>query len=138
MMRKLIILLMAALLVVPAGIASTVRDDDDKTEMQREIVRLHPERVRAKAVQKLREQMSQHAQEKADPWDTSDEVWGAVDVPPVAVRDSAAIEGHRLSGSANDDLAAGQRLMWRDEPVTATIDQLPAEHSISWHIPPSA
>ena len=123
MIRKLIILLMVVLLAVPAGIASTMHDDDT-TGMQRDIVRLHPERVRAKAVQKLREQMSQRAQEKDDPWDTSDEVWGTVDLPPVAVRDSAAVEGRRLTGGASDEQAPDQRMMWRDEPVTATIDQL--------------
>ena len=122
-MRNWIIILLSLLLVAPLGMAGGVPDDDDKKGVQREIRRLHPERERAKAIKKLQEQMSRRAEEKSDPWDTSDEVWGTVDLPRAAVRDSAAVEGHRLTGS-NEAAAVGHRLMWNDEPVTATVDQL--------------
>ena len=118
-MRNWIIILLAMLLAAPVGMASTMRDDDDKDpSKKREIRRLHPERERAKAIQKLQEQMSRKAEVKDDPWDTSDEVWGTVDVIPVSVKDSVAVEGHNLSD------AEGQRLTWRDEPVTVSIEQL--------------
>ena len=96
-MRKYIILLLVALLAVPVGMASVARDDDDKDpSIKPGIRRLHPERERAKAVKKLQEQMSRKAEPKADPWDTSDEVWGTVALPPAASRDSNAVVGHRL------------------------------------------
>ena len=112
-------MLFIALMAVPALASVPLGDDDDKDPSIRPgIRRLHPERERAKAMKKLQEQMSRKAEVKDDPWDTSDEVWGTVDVIPVSVKDSVAVEGHSLSD------AEGQRLMWRDEPVTATIDQL--------------
>ncbi len=121
-MRTCVLLLLAALLVVPVGKTGNLPDDDDKTPAwQQRVRRLHPERERAKAMKKLQEQMSQRAQDKADPWDTDDEVWGTVDVPHVAVRDSDAVEGYRLGDSPDD---GAHRLMWRDEPVMATVDQL--------------
>lgn len=118
---RTIVLLLMALLAVPVGLAGG--DDDDKTTVNKhEIRRLHPERERLKALKKLQEQRSRKAEPKADPWDTTDDPWGTVDVPP-ALCDSAAVEGHRLtSPPAMTD--APQRLVWRDEPVTATIDQL--------------
>lgn len=118
------------MLAAPLGMAGDGRDDDNKTGMQREIRRLHPERERAKAIKKLQEQMSRRAEEKADPWDTSDEVWGTVDVPRTAVHDSAAVEGHRLTSlpAVNND---AQRLMWRDEPVTVSVDDLMPYFSIT-------
>ena len=96
------------------------------------IRRLHPGRERAKAIKKLQEQMSRKAEPKADPWDTSDEVWGTVDLPPVTARDSNAVEGRRLTPGtglqqAGDESLTGRggrRMTWRDQPVTATIDQL--------------
>ena len=123
-MKRFIILLFAALLVVPVGLASGVGDDDDKDPSIRPgIRRLHPERERAKAIKKLQEQMSRKAEPKDDPWDTSDEVWGTVDVPRMSSKDSAAVEGHRLA-SHDEDHPEGRRLTWRDEPVMTTIDQL--------------
>ena len=108
------------------------------------IRRLHPERERAKAMKKLQEQMSRKAEPKDDPWDTSDEVWGTVDLPRVAVMDSNAVEGHSLSPrqrtsktpeeqKALDSLLSMdysikeygyRRMTWRDLPVTATFDEL--------------
>lgn len=113
-MNRCIVLLLATLLAVATGLAATLPggDDDD-----REIRRLHPERERARAMKLLQEQMSRRAEVKADPWDTSGEVWGTVDVVPVEVRDSAAVTGRRLDGD-------GKRMSWRDEPVTATVEQL--------------
>lgn len=143
MMRKYIILLLVALLAVPVGMASVARDDDDKDpSIKPGIRRLHPERERAKAVKKLQDQMSRKAEPKADPWDTSDEVWGTVDLPPAASRDSNAVVGHRLKlrtsktpaeQAALDSLLGGdyslteygyRRMTWRDLPVTTTIEQL--------------
>ena len=145
-MRRLIIMMLAALLAVPVGIAGGEPDDDDKDPSLRPgIRRLHPERERAKAIKKLQEQMSRKAQPKDDPWDTADEVWGTVDLPPAVVKDSDAVEGHRLSPTyqrtsktpeeqaALDSLLAVdyslkeygyRRMTWRDLPVTATIEQL--------------
>lgn len=121
--KRFILLLLVAMLAVPVGLASGVRDDDDKDQSIRPgIRRLHPERERAKAIKKLQEQMSRKAEPKDDPWDTSDEVWGTVDVPRVAIKDSAAVEGHRLTSSATTDAEA--RAVWRDEPVTIPLDQL--------------
>lgn len=138
-------MLLVALFVIPAMMASTSRDDDDKnTGNQRRVRRLYPEREHAKAVKKLQEQMSRKAEPKADPWDTSDEVWGSVDLPPVAARDSSAVEGRRLPSrlmtsktpaeqAALDSLLTNDyayteygfhRMKWRDLPVTSTIDQL--------------
>lgn len=123
-MKRYTALLLIALLAVLAGQASSVPDDDDKVPaMQQGIRRLHPERERAKALKRLQEEMSRKVEQKADPWDTSDEVWGTVDLPPAAVRDSAAVEGHRLT-SAPDAPTEGRRMTWRDEPVTADLDQL--------------
>ena len=140
-MKKYILLLLIALLAAPAAMAGTVGDDDDKDPvMQRGIRRLHPERERAKAMKKLQEQMSRKAEEKADPWDTSDEVWGTVDYIPITLKDSTAVTGRRLNTTktpqeqaALDSLLAidydmkefgYRRMTWRDLPVTATIDQL--------------
>ena len=134
-------------MAVPVGMASGMPDDDDKDpSIRREIRRLHPERERAKALKKLQEQMSRKAEPKADPWDTSDEVWGTVDVPPIAAKDSTAVEGHRLAPAqqqhtsktpaeqaALDSLLGGdyslvnygfRRITWQDEPVTRTVDEL--------------
>ena len=144
-LKKYILLLLMALMAVPVGMASTARDDDDTDPSIRSgIRRLHPERERLKAMKKLQEQMSRKAEEKADPWDTSDEVWGTVDLPRMALRDSSAIEGHRLEPyratsktpeeqAALDSLLAGdysikeygfRRMTWHDLPVTASIDDL--------------
>lgn len=139
-------LLLVILLAAPVGMASPTRDDDDKDpSIQRGIRRLHPERERAKAMKKLQEQMARKAEPKDDPWDTSDELWGTVDLPPVALKDSAAVEGRRLKPrqlstsktpeeqAALDSLLAidysltefgYRRMKWRDLPVTRTIDQL--------------
>jgi hypothetical protein len=142
-LKKYCLLLLVALLVAPAVLASGVRDDDDKDPSIRPgIRRLHPERERAKAMKKLQEQMSRKADPNADPWDTSDEVWGTVDLPPAASRDSNAVVGRRLKQhtsktsaeqAALDSLLGGdyslteygyRRMTWRDLPVTATLDQL--------------
>ena len=123
-MRNWLIILLAFLMAAPVGMAQTVRDDDEKDPSIRpEIRRLHPERERAKAIKKLQEQMSQKADPNADPWDTSDDMWGTVDLPPNTARDSAAVEGRRLTGEIGDD-ESGRRLVWRDEPVTVSMDQL--------------
>ena len=128
-MRKWIIILLAMLMAVPIGFAGTMHDDDDNTQgPKREIRRLHPERERAKAIKKLREQMSRKAEPKADPWDTSDEAWGTVDLIPLAVKDSAAVVGRRLDAiTENPDAADGvgqRRMTWQDEPVTMSADDL--------------
>ena len=141
--KRYILLLLVALIVAPAGMAVNVCDDDDKDpSISPGIRRLHPERERAKAVQKLREQMSRKADPNADPWDTSDEVWGTVDLPPENTKDSMAVEGYRLTHrtsktaaeqAALDSLLAGdysikeygyRRMTWRDLPVTTTVDRL--------------
>jgi len=142
-----------------------VPDDKDYDEsIRKPIRRLHPERERAKAIKKLQEQRAHKAVPKADPWDTSDEAWGTVEVVPVAVTDSVSddfddtsldeggrhvttAQGRRLSsGNATSKSAAdkaqldallnadysikqyeapgARRMTWRDEPVTATRDQL--------------
>jgi len=143
-MKRFILLLLAALLIVPMGIASITPDDEDKDpSIKPGIRRLHPERERAKAIKKLQEQMSRKADPNADPWDTADEMWGTVDLPPVAIKDSTAVEGRRLSGTSktateqaaldellNTDYSIKEygmgirRMVWHDEPVTATIEQL--------------
>lgn len=135
-MKRYITFLLLALMVTSIGMASERHDDDDKTTgKQREVRRLHPERERAKAIKKLQEQMSRNAEPKADPWDTSDEVWGTVDLPPATSKDSNAVEGRRLPSTINGLSTANvadadfsrdgnQRLTWRDEPVTTPIDQL--------------
>ena len=140
-MKRIILLLLVALLAIPVGMASTTRDDDDKDpSIKPGIRRLHPERERAKALKKLQEQMSRKAEVKDDPWDTSDEVWGTVDLPPEAAMDSTAVAGHRLSTSKTPQEQAAvdallqtdysikeygyRRMTWRDLPVTSTIDQL--------------
>ncbi len=144
MMKRYIILVLVALMVAPMALATGVHDDDDKDpSIKPGIRRLHPERERAKAIKKLREQMSRKAEPKDDPWDTSDEVWGTVDVEPVAVADSGAVVGHRLNHTSKtaveqaavDDLISTdysikeygmgiRRMTWHDEPVTRTIDDL--------------
>lgn len=129
-MKRYILLLLIALLAMPVVVAGGMPDDDDKDpSIQRGIRRLHPERERAKAMKKLQEQMSRKADPKDDPWDMADEVWGTVDLPRVAARDSSAVEGHRITtlNGTLDDSSTGygyRRLMWQDLPVTATIDQL--------------
>ena len=145
-LTRYILLLLVILLAAPVGMASSTRDDDDKDpSIQRGIRRLHPERERAKAMKKLQEQMARKAEPKDDPWDTSDDLWGTVDLPPVALKDSAAVEGRRLKSrqlstsktpeeqAALDSLLAidysltefgYRRMKWRDLPVTRTIDQL--------------
>ena len=145
-LTRYILLLLVILLAAPVGMASATRDDDDKDpSIQRGIRRLHPERERAKAMKKLQEQMARKAEPKDDPWDTSDDLWGTVDLPPVALKDSAAVEGRRLKSrqlstsktpeeqAALDSLLAidysltefgYRRMKWRDLPVTRTIDQL--------------
>lgn len=142
-LKKYCLLLLVAFLVAPAVMASGVLDDDDKDPSIRPgIRRLHPERERAKAMKKLQEQMSRKADPNADPWDTSDEVWGTVDLPPAVSRDSNAVVGRRLKQhtsktsaeqAALDSLLGGdyslteygyRRMTWRDLPVTATLDQL--------------
>ena len=142
-MRKLFILLMMALAVGPM-VAQVRGDVDQDPSIKPGIRRLHPERERAKAMKKLQEQMSRKADPKDDPWDTSDELWGTVDLPRGAVIDSNAVEGRRLNPrqhtsktpeeqAAVDSLLAMdysikeygyRRMTWRDMPVTATIDQL--------------
>ena len=137
--KRLIVLLLIAMLAIPLAMAHPVGDDDDKSPgIKQGIRRLHPERERLKAMKKLQEQRSRKAEPKDDPWDMTDEVWGTVDVPPVAARDSSAVEGHRIgtpldrrysaAGQASDDNSlAGyglRRMTWQDLPVTASIDQL--------------
>ena len=133
------------MLLAPVAMASSVHDDDDKDPSIRPgIRRLHPERERAKAIKKLMEQRSRKADPNADPWDTSDEVWGTVDLPPVTVKDGNAVEGQRLTPimrtsktpaeqAAIDSLLAEdysikeygyRRMSWRDLPVTKTLEQL--------------
>ena len=128
-----------------AMVAQVRSDVEQDPSIKPGIRRLHPERERAKAIKKLQEQMSRKAEPKDDPWDTSDEVWGTVDLPPVALMDSNAVEGRRLNQpyqrtsktaeeqAAVDSLLAMdysikeygyRRMTWRDLPVTATIDQL--------------
>ncbi len=144
-LTKYCLLLLVALLLAPVAMASSVHDDDDKDPSIRPgIRRLHPERERAKAIKKLMEQRSRKADPNADPWDTSDEVWGTVDLPPVTVKDGNAVEGQRLTPimrtsktpaeqAAIDSLLAEdysikeygyRRMSWRDLPVTKTLEQL--------------
>lgn len=144
MMKRFFMLLFVVLLFAPTWADGPAHDDDDKnTGIERGIRRLHPERERAKAIKKLREQMARKAEPKDDPWDTSDEVWGTVDMVPVAVADSAAVTGHRVNSTSKtaseqaivDDLintdysireygVGMRRMTWHDEPVTRTIDDL--------------
>lgn len=145
-MRRFFTLLLVALLTAMVGMASLAHDDEDKDPSIRPgIRRLHPERERAKAMKKLQEQLSRKAEVKADPWDTSDEVWGSVDVLPVAVKDSVSVQGHRLDPqrhltskspaeqAALDSLLSIEyspaeygyhRMTWRDLPVTRTVEEL--------------
>lgn len=119
-MKRFFLILLIALFVSPVVEAS--HDDDDKrTVIERGIRRLHPERERAKAQKKLMEQMSRKAEQKSDPWDTSDEVWGTVDIPPVMMMDSTAMAGRRLMPGGADDVT---RVAWRDEPITVPLEQL--------------
>lgn len=120
-MKKLFLILITFLLAAPIGMAGVNDDDDKTTGIKREVRRLHPERERAKAAKKLQEEMSRKAEPKADPWDTEGEVWGTVDVAPLAVKDSAAVTGHRLPDRAADP---SQRMTWQEEPVTTPLDQL--------------
>lgn len=144
LMMKKYIIMMVALLTIPMGMAGITPDDDDKDpSIQQGIRRLHPERERAKAIKKLQEQRARKADPNADPWDTSDEVWGTVDVVPTAVADSGAVAGHRVTATSKtaseqalvDDLintdysireygVGLRRMTWHDEPVTRTIDEL--------------
>ena len=138
-MKRLFLSLMVALLVVP--MVAQVRDDvEQDSSIRPGIRRLHPERERAKAMKKLQEQMSRKAEPKDDPWDTSDELWGTVDLPPAAIMDSTAVQGHRLKTAKTPEEQAAldallatdysikeygyRRMTWRDLPVTTTIDQL--------------
>lgn len=130
-----------------ASMVAQVRSDvEQDPSIKPGIRRLHPERERAKAMKKLQEQMSRKAEPKDDPWDTSDEVWGTVDLPPTAVIDSNAVKGRRLTPdyqrktsktaaeqAALDSLLAidygikeygYRRMTWQDLPVSATIEQL--------------
>jgi len=150
-LKRFILLLFVVLMTVPVGMASMVCDDDDKDpSMKPGIRRLHPERERLKAMKLLQEQMSRKAEVKDDPWDTSGEVWGTVDVPRTALMDSTAVEGRRLGSgrhtsktpqeqAALDSLLAGdysytefgyRRMTWRDLPVTSTIDQLMPDFTV--------
>ncbi len=120
-MRKTAIILLMAWLAATVCVAGA--DDDVETRVWKpQVRRLHPERERARAVKLLKEQMSRRAQEKEDPWDTSGDMWGTVDLPPAALRDSTAAPGHRIDGGHTAQ--PNHRLTWRDEPVTATVDQL--------------
>lgn len=140
--------MLAACLAAPVGTAGTTVPDDEEQyheSIRRGIRRLHPERERARAMKMLQEQLSRRAEPKADPWDTSGDLWGTVDVPPAALKDSAAVEGRRLNPhqvhtsktpqeqAHLDSLLAGdysykeygyRRMTWRDLPVTTTLDQL--------------
>ena len=143
-MKRFVLLLMVVLMAVPVGMAQSSPDDKDPSHKPG-IRRLHPERELAKAQKKLREQLSRRAEPKEDPWDTSDEMWGTVDLPPIAAKDSAAVEGRRLSRGQNhtsktpseqaslDSLLQKdyslseygfRRMTWRDLPVSSTIEQL--------------
>ena len=141
LIKRYFVLLLIALMAVPAFAAAPTGDDDDKDpSIQRGIRRLQPERERVKAMKRLQEQMSRKAEPKDDPWDTSGDLWGTVDVPPIALPDSTAVEGHRLHTSKTPaeqaaldsllsiDYTIGEygyrRMTWRDLPVTATVDQL--------------
>lgn len=121
-MKRFFLILLMALFALPSVMAAGDGDDKDKDKVPawQQVRRLHPERERVKAMKKLQEQMSRRAEEKTDPWDTSDDPWGTVDVPR-SLRDSTAVEGHRLT---SQPVANDQRLVWRDEPVTVTIEQL--------------
>ena len=138
---RITLLLLISLLAVPAAVAGPAPDDDDQDpSIKPGIRRLHPERERARAMQLLREQMSRKAEEKADPWDTTGEMWGTVDLVPAAVQDSAAVQGKRLATTKTPQQQAAldsllsidysikeygyRRMTWRDLPVTATLDQL--------------
>jgi hypothetical protein len=146
-MKKFLILLMVVLVAVPVGMAQTSGDDKDPS-LKPGIRRLHPERERAKAQKKLQEQMSRKAEPKDDPWDTSDEVWGTVDVPRVTVKEGNAVEGRRLQHTTkspaeqakldsllNADYSITEygfrRMIWRDLPVTTTIDRLAPSFVVS-------
>ena len=121
-MRRYFIILLGMVLAGTVVLAGPVRDDDDKTPAWRQSIRrLHPERERAKAMKKLQEEMSRHTNQTADPWDTADQVWGEVDVPTDALRDSTAAEGHLLTPG---ETAVPRRLRWHDDPVLVGWDQL--------------
>ncbi|MBR4830128.1 MAG: hypothetical protein IKZ92_10065 [Muribaculaceae bacterium] len=143
-MRKWIIILMAMLLAAPVVMSSPVGDDDDKDpSIKPGIRRLHPERERAKAIKQLQDEMSRKAEPKDDPWDMTGEVWGTVDLPREA-KDVKAVEGRRLTQRTSKTPAEQQmvnqlintdysiheysvgdrRMLWRDEPVTSSVDEL--------------
>lgn len=146
-LKKYILLLLLALFVIPAGMAQSLGDDKDQS-IKPGIRRLHPERERAKAQKKLLEQMSRKAEPKDDPWDTSDEVWGTVDVPRVNAKDDHAVEGRRLQRTTKtpaeqaklDSLLSTdysiteygfRRMTWRDLPVTTTVERLAPSFVVS-------
>lgn len=146
-MKKFLLLLLVILMAVPMGIAQSSGDDKDPS-IKPGIRRLHPERERAKAQKKLQEQLSRNAEPKADPWDTSDEVWGTVDLPRGKVNESGTVEGHRLQHTSKsateqaelDSLLAMdysiteygyRRMTWRDLPVTTTIERLSPSFVVS-------
>ena len=150
--NKYIVIWLLVWLVAPVGMACPTGDDDDKDPVvQRDVRRLHPERERAKAMKKLQEQLSRKAEPKADPWDTTGELWGTVDVVRGEAIDSTAVAGRRVKPgqqhtsktpeeqAALDALLAedysladiGRRMRWRDVPVTATIDQLMPGFAVS-------
>ena len=145
-LKKCILLLSLALLAIPMGMAQSSGNDQDP--LKPGIRRLHPERERAKAQKKLQEQMSRKADPKADPWDTSNEVWGTVDVPRHAVKADDAVEGHLLQHTTKSPAEQAQldsllnvdysiteygfrRMMWRDLPVTTTIERLAPSFVVS-------
>lgn len=146
-MKKFLLLLLVILMTVPMGMAQSSGDDKDPS-IKPGIRRLHPERERVKAQKKLQEQLSRKAEPKADPWDTSDEVWGTVDVPRGKVNESGTVEGRRLQHTSKsateqaelDSLLAMdysiteygyRRMTWRDLPVTTTIERLSPSFVVS-------
>ena len=146
-MKKFLLLLLVILMAVPLGMAQLSGDDKDPS-IKPGIRRLHPERERAKAQKKLQEQLSRKAEPKADPWDTSDEVWGTVDLPRGKVNESGTVEGRRLQHTSKsateqaelDSLLAMdysiteygyRRMTWRDLPVTTTIERLSPSFVVS-------
>jgi|GEM_PF-695706 len=81
--KRYFIIAMMALSVASAAFAAPAGDEEDyDVSIRKGIRRLHPERERAKAIKKLQQQRAQKAVPKVDPWDTSDEAWGTVEVVP--------------------------------------------------------
>lgn len=151
-MKRYILLLLVVMLAVPVVTAASMPDDEEQYDpsIRKGIRRLHPERERQKAIKRLQQELSHRLQPKDDPWDTSDQVWGTVDLPPVDVKDSAAVEGHRVNTlrtsktpqeqAALDSLLAVdysltdygyRRLRWQDIPVRRTIDQLMPDFTVT-------